>query len=124
MTEVLVRDNQAINAGDVLLRIDRDRFALALRQGEANAAGRKAALDLASADLRRYQQLSDNVVSREKLEQVQATQQQAQAASDQSLADRDLARLNLDHSDVKASVPARSPIWTCVPAPMCRLGTA
>ena len=105
VTDVLVHDNQEVNAGDVLFRIDRDRFALALRQAEANVAGRKAALDLASADLRRYQQLSDNVVSREKLEQVQATQQQAQAAYDQSFADRDVAQLNLTRSEVKASVP-------------------
>jgi multidrug resistance efflux pump len=105
VTEVMVHDNQEVNAGDVLFRIDRDRFALALRQALANVAGRKASLDLANADLRRYQQLSDNVVSREKLEQVQATQQQAQAAYDQALADQDVAQLNLARSEVKASVP-------------------
>ena len=105
VTHVLVHDNQEVRAGDLLFRIDRDRFALALRQAEANVAGRKASLDLANADLRRYQQLSDNVVTREKLEQVQASQQQAQAAYDQSLADRDLAQLNLTRSEVRASVP-------------------
>ena len=104
VTDVLVRDNQEVSAGNVLFRIDRDRFALALRQAEANVAGRKASLDLAKAELRRYQQLSDNVVSREKLEQVDAAQQQAQAAYDQAVADRDVARLNLARSEVKASV--------------------
>jgi multidrug resistance efflux pump len=105
VTEVLVRDNQEVKAGDVLFRIDRERFTLAQRLAEANVAGRKAALDLATADLGRYQALSDNVVSKERLEQAQATQRQAQAAYDQSLADRDLAKLNLVRSEVKASVP-------------------
>ncbi len=104
VTDVLVHDNQQVTTGDVLFRIDRERFALALRQAEANVAGRKAALDLASAELGRYQQLSDNVVSREKLEEEQATQQQAEAAYEQSQADRDLAKLNLTRSEVKASV--------------------
>ncbi|MCW6508150.1 HlyD family secretion protein [Lichenifustis flavocetrariae] len=105
VSEVLVHDNQEVARGDVLFRIDRDRFGLALRQAEANVAGRKAALDLAAADLNRYQQLSDNVVSREKLEQVQAAQQQAEASYEQALADRDVAKLNLVRSEVKASVP-------------------
>ena len=104
VTEVLVADNQSVRKGDVLLRIDRARFSIALNQADAVVAGRKAALDLATADLGRYRQLSDNVVTKEKLEQQVATQQQATAAYQQSLADRDLARLNLDRSEVKASV--------------------
>src|SRR3978361_2255282 len=63
VTDVLVHDNQEVKAGDVLFHIDRDRCGIARRQAEANAAGKKAALDLAPADLGRYQQLSDNVVS-------------------------------------------------------------
>jgi multidrug resistance efflux pump len=104
VTDVFVRDNQIVKAGDLLFRIDRERFAIAVQTAEANVAGRKAALDLANADLTRYKALSDNVVSREKLEQVAATQQQAQAAYDQARADRDLAKLNLARSEVKASV--------------------
>ena len=105
VSDVMVHDNQTVRAGDVLFRIDRDRFGLALRQAEANVAGRKAALDLATADLGRYQQLSDNVVSKERIEQSQATQQQAAAAYEQAQADRDVAKLNLARSEVKASVP-------------------
>ena len=104
MTDVSVRDNQKVAMGDVLFRIDRERFALALDTADAVVAGRKAALDIASADLGRYKQLSDNVVSKEKLEQSTATQQQAAAAYQQAIADRNLARLNLDRSEVKASV--------------------
>jgi RND family efflux transporter MFP subunit len=104
VTDVMVRDNQRVAKGDILFRIDRERFTLAVAQADAVVAGRKAALDIATADLGRYRQLSDNVVSREKLEQATANQQQADAAWRQAIADRNLAKLNLDRSDVKASV--------------------
>ncbi|MGF2047063.1 biotin/lipoyl-binding protein, partial [Enterococcus gallinarum] len=37
--DVAVRDNQEVRRGDVLFRIDPERFALALRQAEAVVAG-------------------------------------------------------------------------------------
>ncbi len=105
--DVEVHDNQEVKRGDVLFRIDPDRFALALRQAEAVVAGRKASLVQAEADLARYRQLSDNVVSQQKLEAALATEQSARAAHDQAVADRDLARLNLARSEVRASVGGR-----------------
>ncbi len=104
VSDVRVHDNQEVRKGDTLFLIDRERFALAVSQADAVVAGRKAALDIASADFGRYKQLSDNVVSREKLEQSAATQQQADAAYQQSIADRNIAKLNLARSEVKASV--------------------
>ncbi|ACL56846.1 efflux RND transporter periplasmic adaptor subunit [Methylobacterium nodulans] len=104
---VEVRDNQEVKRGDVLFRIDPERFALALRQAEAVVAGRKATLTQAEADLARYQQLSDNVVSQQRLEAALATEQGARAAYDQAVADRDLAKLNLARSEVRASVNGR-----------------
>ena len=44
------------------------------------------------------------MISQQKLEQVVATQQQAQAAYDQAVADRALAQLNLERTEVRASV--------------------
>jgi multidrug resistance efflux pump len=44
VTHVLVKDNQRVKRGDVLFEIDRDRFALALQQAEANAAAIRATL--------------------------------------------------------------------------------
>jgi RND family efflux transporter MFP subunit len=104
VTDVLIKDNQIVRTGDVLFRIDRERFALALDQAEAVVAGRKAALDLATIDLGRYKQLSDNAVTKEKLDTAASTQQQAAASYQQALADRNVAKLNLDRSEVKASV--------------------
>jgi multidrug resistance efflux pump len=104
VSEVLVRDNEPVRKGDVLFRIDRDRFVLALRQAEANLEGRVSALDMAEKDLARYRGMSKISVSEQKLEQVESTYTQAKAALHQAEADRDLAKLNLERSEVRASV--------------------
>jgi multidrug resistance efflux pump len=104
VTDVLVHDNQQVHRGDVIFHIDRARFALALQQAEAVVASRRASLDQADADLKRYRALTAGVVSQQKEEQVLATQQEAQAAYDQAVADRGVAQLNLDRSEVRASV--------------------
>jgi multidrug resistance efflux pump len=104
VTDVLVRDNQRVHRGDIIFRIDRARFALSLQQADAVVAGRRASLDEANADLKRYRSLTTDAVSQQKQEQVLATQQQAQAAYDQAVADRAVAQLNLDRSEVRASV--------------------
>ena len=104
VSEVLVRDNQPVRKGDVLFRIDRDRFVLALRQAEATLEGRRAALDMAKKGLVRYRAMSKISVSEQKVEQIKSTHAQAVAALHQAEADRDLAKLNLERSEVRASV--------------------
>jgi RND family efflux transporter MFP subunit len=103
-TEILVKDNQKVKRGDVILRIDRARFALALQQANAVVAGRHAMLDAADADLKRYRDLTTAAISQQKQEQVLATQLQAKASYDQSVADQAVAQLNLDRSEVHAPV--------------------
>jgi len=104
VTDVPVRDNQSVKQGDVIFRIDRERFALALQQADAVVAGRLASLNEANADLKRYQSLTTDAVSQQRQEQVLATQQQAKAAYDQALADQAVAKLNLERSEVRAPV--------------------
>jgi RND family efflux transporter MFP subunit len=104
VTEVLVRDNQRVRRGDVLFRIDRARFELALQQAEAVVAGRRAAMDQATLDLVRYHALSTDAVSQQKQEEVRAAHLVAKAAYEQAVADRGVAQLNLDRSEVHASV--------------------
>ncbi|MDP4006758.1 HlyD family secretion protein [Methylobacterium sp. NEAU K] len=107
VTEVLVEDNQSVKRGDVLFKIDPERFTLALRQAEAMVEGKKASAEQAAADYVRYSKLSDAAVSQQKVELARATDLAAKAAYDQAVADRDLAKLNLDRSAVKASVNGR-----------------
>lgn len=104
VSEVLVRDNQVVKKGDILFRIDRDRFELALRQSEANVEGQKATLDAAQKDLVRYHNMSNIAVSQQKVEQVTATEAKAEADLHRAEADRDVAKLDLERSEVRASV--------------------
>ncbi len=107
VTEVLVEDNQVVRRGDVLFKIDPERFTLALRQADAIVEGKKATAEQAAADYQRYIKLSDAAVSQQKVELTKATDLAAKAAYDQAVADRDVARLNLERSAVKASVNGR-----------------
>ena len=104
VSDVPVRDNQQVKAGDVLFHIDRARFLLALQQSEAAVASRRAALDEAIRERDRYSSLSSAAVSQEKQQQTDAAAKAAQAAYQQSLADRDLAKLNLERTEVRAPV--------------------
>ena len=105
VSEVLVRDNQQVQRGDVLFRIDRARYDIALKQAEAVQEGKRAMLDNANADLKRYSSLTPGVVvSTQRMDQVIAHQGSAQAAHDQAVADLALAKLNLERSEVRASV--------------------
>lgn len=103
VSEVLVRDNQQVKAGDVLFRIDPARFDIALRQAEAALAGAKANVEQAGRDLQRYEKLGD-VVSQQKTEQAQLAMDSASATLQQATAARDLAKLNLERSQVRAPV--------------------
>jgi multidrug resistance efflux pump len=105
VTEVLVGDNQEVRRGDVLFRIDRARYDIALKQAEAVLLGKRAMLDEANSDLQRYGALTPGVVvSKQRMDQVVAIQGSAQAGYDQAVADLGLARLNLERSEVRASV--------------------
>ena len=66
VSEVAMHDNQKVNKGQLLFRIDRARFELALRQAEAVVASRKAALVEAVRENSRYSQLNAISVSQEK----------------------------------------------------------
>src|SRR3954464_1085729 len=107
VTEVFVEDNQVVKRGDVLFRIDPERFTLALRQAEAMVEGKKASAEQAAADYVRYSKLSDVAVSQQKFEAARAADLEAKAAYSQALADRNLAKLNLDRSAVRASLNGR-----------------
>lgn len=104
VAEVLVHDNQPIRVGDVMFRIDRARFDLAVRQAQAVVASKLAAFQEAERENNRYQSLNNIAVSQEKQQQTGANLAQASAAYQQSQADLGVARLNLERSEVKATV--------------------
>lgn len=104
VSEVLVHDNQTVQQGEVIFRIDQARYKLALQLADAKLASSKAALDMANRDQTRYRKLNDTTVTQQKMEQIETTTQQAEATHRQAELDRELASLNLDRSSVKAPV--------------------
>ena len=104
VTEVTVRDNQTVKHGDVLFRIDPERFELALAQADAAVANRKAQMDEAEREATRYERLNELSVSKETQEQRQTNAESAEAAYRQAVADRAVAELNLRRSVVTSPV--------------------
>ena len=104
VVEVAVRDNQPVAAGDLLFRIDPERYRLALAQAEAALANRKAGLDQANRDAERYRRLDATAVAQAQREQSQSMADQALAALQQAEADRELAALNLARTEIRAPV--------------------
>jgi multidrug resistance efflux pump len=104
VSDVRVHDNEAVTAGQVLFRIDAARFAIALRNAQANADSKLAAMQEAERETNRYRALNALSVSQEQQQQRSTAAAQAEAAYQQALADRDLAALNLARSNVRAPV--------------------
>jgi len=104
VSDIAVQDNQPVRRGDVLFRIDPARFALALREAEAEVVRTKAASDEAEREMNRFHALTTLEVSEERQQQRAAAAAEAGAAYALALAQRDVAKLNLDRSEVHASV--------------------
>jgi len=104
VSDIAVQDNQRVAKGDVLFRIDPARFALALREAEAEVVRTKAASDEAEREMNRFHALTTLEVSEERQQQRAAVAAEAGAAYALALAQRDVAKLNLDRSEVHASV--------------------
>jgi RND family efflux transporter MFP subunit len=90
-----------------LFRVDPDRYQIALRQAEANVEGMQAVAEQKAADYQRYSHLTEAAVSQQKVEEARAADRQAQADLLHAIADRDLAKLNLERSSVRARVNGR-----------------
>ncbi len=103
VTQVLVRDNQAVRAGQVLFEIDKARYELAVRQAEAAVQSQRAALAQATREIRRNGELGE-LVAQESREQARSRAEQLRAALAQAQANLDLARLNLTRSTVVSPV--------------------
>lgn len=101
VTRVDAVNDQTVKAGQPLFHVDRERYALALRQADALVAAQRAALAQARRELSRNRTLGD-LVAGEITEQSQSKVELSQAALAQALAARDVAALNLERTVVLA----------------------
>jgi p-hydroxybenzoic acid efflux pump subunit AaeA len=104
VTEVAVKDNQYVKRGEVLFRVDPDRYRHALAQAQAVVEQRKVMLEMKRGQATRRAQLDDEVVSRENREDTDLIAASARADYDDAVAQRDLAQLNLERTAVRAPV--------------------
>ena len=103
VTQVAVRDNQAVKPGDVLFVVDRPRFELTLAQSDAAIASARATLLQARRESQRDLALGD-LVAAETHEQNVARVATAAAALAQARSTRATAALNLARTTVRATV--------------------
>jgi RND family efflux transporter MFP subunit len=103
VTEVRVRNDQVVTTGQVLFVLDRPRYELAERQAEATVRADEAALAQAVREDRRNHEL-DSLVTAEHVEEGAAKVEQLRAQLSGALVQRDVARLNLERTTVRATV--------------------
>jgi len=103
VTQVRVQNNQAVNKDEVLFVLDHPRFELALRQAEASVAAAAVALAQAQRENGRNRNLKD-LATTEQVEEGQSKVDQLVAQLNSARVQRDLARLNLDRTTVRAPV--------------------
>jgi RND family efflux transporter MFP subunit len=103
VTEVRVKNDQIVQAGDTLFVLDQPRYELALRQADAAVTSAEVALAQARRENARNKGLTDLVTS-EQVEEGQSKVDQLAAQLNAARVARDLARLNLERTTVRAPV--------------------
>jgi RND family efflux transporter MFP subunit len=101
VSEVAVRDNAEVKKGDLLFRIDQQRFSIAVEKAEAAVLSSQATRDQAQRDQVRYEQLV-GVTPEQKIEEARAAALRAQADYLAAVAARDAAKLDLARAEVHA----------------------
>lgn len=108
VTRILFRDGQDVRAGQGLFVIDPRTYAAQLQQADAQIASSRAALINASSVERRSAKLFQaQAVSKEELENDQASLRTQAANVKSALASAAIARLNLAFTTVRAPVSGR-----------------
>ena len=101
--EVLVREGQTVDIGQVLVRIDDTDIQARKRQAEAGIAEAQAVLDNASTNLQRFERLfAENSVSRAQLDDVRTGRDRAQAGLTQAQAGLAEVNVHLSYLSIKA----------------------
>jgi membrane fusion protein (multidrug efflux system) len=104
ISEILYDPGRPVSVGDPLFRIDGDTYAADLKAAEASVAGARAALAAAEATLTRYQQLENRSVTVEDVDSARVKAAEAEATLSAAEAARDLARLNLERTEILSPI--------------------
>jgi len=102
VTDLAVQDNQQVKAGDLIMRIDRERYAANLEQAKALAETRHQQYLLRQSEAARRNRLGIAAISAEDKETAQINAAIAKSEYDEALAQVHLAELNLARSEMRA----------------------
>jgi len=105
VTFVGVSNNQAVEKGQVLFRIDTEQYELALQNAKAKLLSARAGLEKAKKDamrLRRIKKQDPGAISDRRLEQAEASLESARGRVQAAVVVVDNARLNLERTTVRA----------------------
>lgn len=120
---VPVKDNQFVKKGDLLLRIDPERYRLALAQARAQVEASKAESERLHAEAQRRAKVSTDVVSREGHEQAFAAATTAETRVREAEARLDLAALNLERTEIRSPVDGYVTNLAVFPGDYASVGT-
>ncbi|MHB8201753.1 MAG: efflux RND transporter periplasmic adaptor subunit [Acidithiobacillus sp.] len=104
VVELAVHDNETVKKGQLLFRIDPDRYALVIRHAEAQLASAQVTLALRREQAKRRANLGPDIVASEHNEDAALAEKAAEAVYAQDRAALALARLNLQRTRVLAPV--------------------
>ena len=108
LTGIRVKEGQTVKAGDLLATLDDRSIKASLDQARAQLGQNQAQLQVALADLKRYQLLSvDNGVSRQTLDQQQALVNQLKASAQGDQAAIAAAQVQLSYTQIQSPVSGR-----------------
>lgn len=104
VSEIAYNPGEPVKAGQVLFRLDDAQRTATLAAAEAVVTSARAALQGAQATVNRYDRLQGTGVSKAELETAQVALANARASLSQAEADRDLAQLAVDRSDIRSPI--------------------
>ncbi|MCW2249014.1 multidrug efflux system membrane fusion protein [Azospirillum fermentarium] len=108
ITAVHFRNGALVKQGDVLFTIDPRPHAAAVARAEAEVTAAQSAVRFTAADLDRAQRLvQSSAVSRQTLDEKESAARQAAANLKAAQAALDLARIDLEHTQVTAPIAGR-----------------
>lgn len=100
--ELLVKDNQHVNQGDILLKINPDRYNAALKKATAQVAIKQAQLKLKQHEANRRETLEGNAISAELKENAKIEVDIAQAELEEAQSNAVQAQIDLERSIIRA----------------------
>lgn len=104
VVELKVIDNQFVHKGDVLFIVDPDNYRLALADADATVQSRLEDLNLKNAESERRAKLGIGVISTEENQIAQNLAEVAKASYQEAVANRDIAKLNMDRTTIYSPV--------------------